>query len=69
MSVNFEKTHFRSGDWLMSMVVGEERLLPIAACSYKSIKSRASQLLKKGYGEWKITKKGCTECTKVTRVG
>lgn len=66
----FENYHFLSRKWLMSMVVGEERLLPVRQCKYDNIKSSAWQLKKMGLGEWRCSKKGGIgdSFTRVTRI-
>ncbi len=68
MSGIFEDYHFLARKWLLSMIVGEERSLPVAQCSYASIRSTASQLKKMGVGEWRCSKKNSISHTKVLRI-
>ena len=63
----FEVNHFLTQKWLLSMSQGEVRELPVGRCKYDSLKSTASQLKKKGLGEWKCSKK-YTENSGLTRV-
>lgn len=70
MASIFEQEHFLSRKWLLSMVEGEERLLPVRKCLYKNIKTTGAQLKKMGKGEWRFSKKGGIgdSFTRVTRV-
>jgi len=66
---NFEKTHFLSRKFLLSMKEGETRMVGVSKCSYSSLKSTCSQLKSMGVGEWKVTKKfgAGGDFTRVTR--
>ena len=72
MNTLFEKTHFLAKPYFLSMIVGEERLLPQTKCPYTTLKAMAWLMKKQGTGEWQITKKrknGVAEgYTKITRL-
>lgn len=48
--------NFKSRKWLMSMYVGECRVLPNSLQEYKNLKSTCHQLKQLGEGEWKVRK-------------
>ena len=69
MANRYEKVQFKSRKWLLDFAVGESLTLPVASCSYGSIRSTCSQLKTLGMGEWKVSKKHCLSTeTRVTRI-
>lgn len=48
---------FQARKYLLSMVAGERRSLPIRICKHMTIKNTASQLKKLGHGCWKVSMK------------
>ncbi len=69
MENRFEVKHFLTRKWLLSLEVNKPEMLPVASCSYHSLKSTCSQLKKDGVGEWKVSKKHCLSTqTRVMRI-
>ena len=68
MASIFEEQHFLVRKWLLSMVEGEERLLPVSKMPYKNLKASCTQLHRIGRGKWSVSKKGLTEFTRVRRI-
>ena len=68
MDNRYEEVHFCSRKRLLDLAVGEEDNIPVASCSYNSIKSTCSQLKSMGLGKWKVSKKCLSTQTRVTRV-
>ena len=63
----FEKVSFLPSKYLLLMLVGEKKTLPIGICSYGSLKSTASQLKKNGKGVWIVRKNLGAGCLNIER--
>lgn len=68
MASIFEKEHFFVRKWLLSMIEGEERVLPVSKCKYLNLRATCSQLKKMSKGEWRCSKKGLDGFTRVRRI-
>ena len=60
--------NFKSRKWLLSMFVGEERILPASKAKYRNIKTTTHQLKLLGLGEWSCSKKRLGDYTRIRRL-